>query len=130
MVSSTKKEVSHDPREIETKQRRSSRLNRKHPGSHSRKSFTSTEFKSPKIVKSYSSTKMLDWKHSTVLTKVALRSLKVMKIMRTDSFHEILGHCSEINTRHTGKAFGYEFTGKSECLILKKTIHRLVQSAR
>jgi hypothetical protein len=31
-------------------------LNRKHPGSHSRKSYTSTESKIPKIVKSSSST--------------------------------------------------------------------------
>jgi hypothetical protein len=56
MSSSTKREVSHDPREIEPKHRRSSRLNRKHPGSHSRKSNTPTEAKIPKIVKSSSST--------------------------------------------------------------------------
>jgi hypothetical protein len=54
MSSSTKRD--HDPREIEQRQRRSSRLNRKHPGSHSRKSSTSTEDKLSKIVKSYSST--------------------------------------------------------------------------
>jgi hypothetical protein len=54
--SSTKREFSHDPREIEPRQRRSSRLNRKYPGSHSRKSSTSTEAKMPKIVKSSSST--------------------------------------------------------------------------
>jgi hypothetical protein len=51
MSSSTRREVSHDPREIEAKQRRSSRLNRKHPGSHSRKYSTPTEAKMPKIVK-------------------------------------------------------------------------------
>jgi hypothetical protein len=56
MSSSTKRDVSHDPRETEPRQRRSSRFNRKHPGSHSRKSYTSTEAKMPKIVKSYSST--------------------------------------------------------------------------
>jgi hypothetical protein len=56
MSSSTKREVSHDTREIESKHRRSSRLNRKHPGSHSRKSYTPTEAKMPKIVKSSSST--------------------------------------------------------------------------
>jgi hypothetical protein len=56
MSSSTKREVSHDLREIEPRQRRSSRLNRKHPGSHSRKFSTSTEAKVPKIVKSSSST--------------------------------------------------------------------------
>jgi hypothetical protein len=55
MSSSTKREVSHDPREIEPKHRRSSRLNRKHPGSHSRKSNTPAEAKMPKIVKSSSS---------------------------------------------------------------------------
>jgi hypothetical protein len=60
MSSSTKREVSHDPREIEPKHRRSSRLNIKHPGSHSRKSSTSTEAKIPKIVKSYSSTEKPD----------------------------------------------------------------------
>jgi hypothetical protein len=56
MSSSTKREVSHDPNKIESKQRRSSRLIRKHPGSHSRKSSTSTDAKSTKIVKSSSST--------------------------------------------------------------------------
>jgi hypothetical protein len=56
MTSSTRREVSHDPREIETKHRRSSRLNKKHPGSHSRTSFTSMEAKMPKIVKSSLST--------------------------------------------------------------------------
>jgi hypothetical protein len=58
MSSSTKSEVSHDPREIEPRQRRSSRLNRKYPGSHSRKSCTSTEAKISKIVKSTSSTEI------------------------------------------------------------------------
>jgi hypothetical protein len=57
MNSSTKREVSLDPREIEPIQRRSSRLNRNYLGSHSRKSSTSTEAKMPKIVKSTSSTK-------------------------------------------------------------------------
>jgi hypothetical protein len=56
MSSSTKREVSHDPREIEPKQRRFSRLSRKHLGSHFRKSSTSTEAKIPKIVNSSSST--------------------------------------------------------------------------
>jgi hypothetical protein len=56
MRSSTKRKVSHDPREIEPRHRRSSRLNRKHPGSHSRKSYTSTEAKTPKVVKSSAST--------------------------------------------------------------------------
>jgi hypothetical protein len=59
MSSSTRRKLSHnprDPREIEPRQRRSSRLNRKHPGSHSRKSYTSTEAKISKIFKSSSST--------------------------------------------------------------------------
>jgi hypothetical protein len=56
MSSSTKREVSYDSREIEPKHRRPSRLNMKHPGSHSRKSSTSTEAKIPKMVKSSSST--------------------------------------------------------------------------
>jgi hypothetical protein len=56
MMNSTKREIYHDPREIELKQRRSSILNRKHPVSHSRKSSTSTEAKMPKTVKSSSST--------------------------------------------------------------------------
>jgi hypothetical protein len=56
MSSSTKRELYHDPRDIEPRQRRSSRLNRKHPNSHSRKSATSIESKLPKIVKSSSST--------------------------------------------------------------------------
>jgi hypothetical protein len=56
MSLSTKREVSHDPREIEPRQRRFSRLNRKHPGSHFRNSSTSTETKFPKIVNSSSST--------------------------------------------------------------------------
>jgi hypothetical protein len=56
MSSSTKRKVSHDPREIEPKQKRSSRLNRKLPGNHPRKYSTSTEAKMPKIVTSSSST--------------------------------------------------------------------------
>jgi hypothetical protein len=56
MSSSTKREVSHDSREIDPRQRRSSRFNRKYPGSHSRISSTSIEAKMPKIVKSSSST--------------------------------------------------------------------------
>jgi hypothetical protein len=56
MSSSSKRKASHDPREIKPRQRRSSRLNKKHPGSHSRKSYTSTQAKLPKIVKSSSST--------------------------------------------------------------------------
>jgi hypothetical protein len=56
MSSSTKREVSHDPREIEPRQRISSRLNRKHTGSHSRKYSTSREDKLPNILKSSSST--------------------------------------------------------------------------
>jgi hypothetical protein len=56
MSSPTKREVSHDPMEIEPKHRSSSRLNRKHPGSHSRKFSIPTEAKMPKIFKSSSST--------------------------------------------------------------------------
>jgi hypothetical protein len=56
MSSSTKREVSHGPREMEPIHRRSSRLNRKHPVSHSRKSNTPAEAKMPKIVKLSSST--------------------------------------------------------------------------
>jgi hypothetical protein len=42
------------------------------------------EAKMPKIVKSYSSTEKAKLETlSTVLTKIALRSLKVMKIVRT-----------------------------------------------
>jgi hypothetical protein len=51
MSSSTKREVSHDPRELEPKHRWSSRLNRKHVDKHSRKSSTMTEAKMPKIFK-------------------------------------------------------------------------------
>jgi hypothetical protein len=56
MSSSTKREISRDPRDFEPRQRRSSRLNRKHPGSNSRKYSTSVEAKMPKIVKSSSAT--------------------------------------------------------------------------
>jgi hypothetical protein len=55
MSSSTKREVSHDPTEIETRLAKPLRLNRKYPGSHCRKSSTSTEAKLPKIVKSSTS---------------------------------------------------------------------------
>jgi hypothetical protein len=58
MSSSSKTEVSHDPREIEPRQRRSPRLSRKHSSSHSRKYSTSTEANMPTIVKSYSYTEM------------------------------------------------------------------------
>jgi hypothetical protein len=56
MSSSTKMEVSHDPREIEPRKTRSSGLTKKHLGSHSRKSFASTEAKMPEIFESSSST--------------------------------------------------------------------------
>jgi hypothetical protein len=55
MSTSTIREVSHDPRDIEPRKRRSSRLNRKHPGVHSKKSSISKEIKLPKIVNSSSS---------------------------------------------------------------------------
>jgi hypothetical protein len=58
MSSSTKREVSHDPRKTEPRQRRSSRLNRKYTGSYSRRSSISRETKMPKIVRSSSSTEM------------------------------------------------------------------------
>jgi hypothetical protein len=56
MSSSARTEVYHNPREIEPKHRRSSRLKRKNEVRHSRKSSTSIEAKMPKIVKSSSST--------------------------------------------------------------------------
>jgi hypothetical protein len=83
MSSSTKREVSHDLSEIEPRQRRSSRLNRKHPGSHFRKSSTSTEAKIPKIVKSYSSTEKAKLETLYSPNKGSPKVLKVMKIVRT-----------------------------------------------
>jgi hypothetical protein len=74
MSLSVKREVSHDPRQIEPGQRRYGRLNRNHPGSHYRKSSTSTEAKSLKIVKSSSSTEKPELKtlysHHKVSPKV------------------------------------------------------------
>jgi hypothetical protein len=55
MSSSSEREVPHDPGEVESKQRRSARFNRKYSGSHSKKSSTSKEPKMPKIFKSSSS---------------------------------------------------------------------------
>jgi hypothetical protein len=55
LSSSTKREVCHDPKEIEPRQRRSSKWNRKQLGSHSRKYSTSIEDKLSKIVESSSS---------------------------------------------------------------------------
>jgi hypothetical protein len=84
MSSSTKREISHDPREIEPKQRRSSRLSRKHLSSHCRKSSTSTEAKMPKTVKSPSSVEKAKLETLYSPNKGSLkRSLKVMKIVRT-----------------------------------------------
>jgi hypothetical protein len=57
MSSSTKREVSHDPREIEPKHRRSSRLNKNHLGSHSRKSYTSLSTEKAKLETLYSPNK-------------------------------------------------------------------------
>jgi hypothetical protein len=56
MSSPTEREVSHDPRELEQRQRRSSRLNRKYQGGHAKRSVSSKDSKMPKIVKSSSST--------------------------------------------------------------------------
>jgi hypothetical protein len=83
MSSSTKGRSPMNRREIEPKQRRSSRLNRKHPGSHSKKYSTSTEAKMLKISSHIHLQKRLSGKQSTFLIKVALRSLKVMKIVGT-----------------------------------------------
>jgi hypothetical protein len=56
MSLSTKREFYHDPWEIEPRKRRSSKFNRKHPGSHSRKSSKSIDGELLKIGKSSSST--------------------------------------------------------------------------
>jgi hypothetical protein len=82
MSSSTKREVSHDPREIEPKHRRSSRLNRKLPGSHSRKSYTPTEAKIHKIIKSSSSTEKAKLQTLYSPNKGSPKVIKVMKIVR------------------------------------------------
>jgi hypothetical protein len=42
---STNRDASHEPRDVEPRQKGSSRLNRKYPGNHSRKPSTSTEAK-------------------------------------------------------------------------------------
>jgi hypothetical protein len=83
MSSSTKREVAHDLREIEAKHRRSSRLNRKYPGSHSRKSYTPAETKMPKIVKSSSSTEKAKLETLYSPNKGSPKFIKVMKIVRT-----------------------------------------------
>jgi hypothetical protein len=82
MSSATKREVSHDPREIEPKHRRSSRLSKKHPGSHSRISYTSTETKMPKIVKSYSSTEKAKLETLYSLNKGRPKVIKSHEIVR------------------------------------------------
>jgi hypothetical protein len=56
MSSPTKMEVSHDPQDIEPRQRSSSRLNRKFQGDYSKKSNSSKNSKMPKIIKSSTST--------------------------------------------------------------------------
>jgi hypothetical protein len=83
MSSSANREVSHDPREIEPKHRRSSRLNRRHSGSHSRKYSTSTEAKMPKIVKSSSSTEKAKLETLYSPNKGSPKVIKVTKIVRT-----------------------------------------------
>jgi hypothetical protein len=37
---------------------------------------------------------------------------KKHEIIDVNNFHKILGHCGEVNARLTGKAYGYEVTGK------------------
>jgi hypothetical protein len=64
MSSSTKREVSHDPKEIEQRQRRSSRLIRKLLGSRSKKSSTSTEDKMSKIINQLHLQNRLFWKQT------------------------------------------------------------------
>jgi hypothetical protein len=77
MSSPTKREVYHDPRETQPRQRRSSRLNRKLQGCHSKKSNSSKDSKMPKIIKSSSSTEnpKLETLHSS-----NMRSPTVIKI--------------------------------------------------
>jgi hypothetical protein len=83
MSSSTKREVSHDPREIEPRQRRSSRLNRKHPGGHSKKYSTSAEAKLSKIVESSSSTEKANLETLYSPNKGSPKVIKFMKIVIT-----------------------------------------------
>ena len=52
MSSPTEREVSHDPREVDQKQRRSSRLNRRYQGTHAKRSVSSKDSKVPKMLKS------------------------------------------------------------------------------
>jgi hypothetical protein len=49
-----------------------------------------------------------------VLDDVGTSVLETKKRNTIDvnNLHKILGHCSEVNTRLTGKAYGYEVTGK------------------
>jgi hypothetical protein len=77
MSSSTKTEVSLDSKEIESRQRWSCRLNRKLPCIHSRKSFTSTEPKSPNIVKSSSSKEKSKLETLYIPNKVSPKVVKV-----------------------------------------------------
>ena len=56
MRSPLKREVSHDPREVEKRQRRSSRLSRKHQGVHAKRSVSPKDSKMPKILMSSPST--------------------------------------------------------------------------
>jgi hypothetical protein len=79
MSSSTRREVSRDPREIEPKQRRSSRLYRKHPGGHSRKSSTSTEAKLPMIANSSSPTEKAKLETLYIPNKVSPKVIKSHK---------------------------------------------------
>jgi hypothetical protein len=81
MSSSTKREVSNDSGKF-NKDKEGLQISRKYPGFHSMKSTNSIEAKSPTIVKSSSSTKCLSC-NSTALIMAALKSLKVMKKVRT-----------------------------------------------
>ena len=56
MRSPLKREVSHDPRDVEKRQRRSSILYRKHQGVHAKRSVSPKDSKMPKILQSSSST--------------------------------------------------------------------------
>jgi hypothetical protein len=81
-TSSRNSKVSQNPRKIEPKQRRSSRLNIKHPGCHSRKSDTSKKVEYPKIVISSSTIENPKLETLYIPNKVNVKSLKVMKTVR------------------------------------------------
>jgi hypothetical protein len=79
----TKIEASHDQRETEPRQRRSSRLNRKHQGGYSKSLTLPMTLRCSRLFSHHCQLKSLNWRLFTLLSGEILLSLRAATIVTT-----------------------------------------------